>query len=77
MARLRDPAYRKAVDALVERRKAISMKQGELAEALGKPQSFVSKFENYERRLDAAEYIMIAKALGLKGRALLKALGVE
>ena len=37
--------------------------QGELAERLGKPQSFVSKYENCERRIDVLEFIEITKSL--------------
>lgn len=37
----------------------------ELADRLGRPQSFVSKFETGERRLDVTEYIDVCEALGL------------
>ena len=35
-----------------------------LAEKLGRPQSFVAKYESRERRLDVAEFIGIARAIG-------------
>lgn len=35
-----------------------------LAARLGRPQSFVSKYEKGERRLDALELIEIAEAIG-------------
>ena len=38
--------------------------QAELGERLGRPQSFVSKYERGERRLDVAELLEIAHALG-------------
>lgn len=57
--------YRAFVEPLVERRRAQGMTQVDLAVALGKPQSFVSKYERHERRLDPAEYRMILLALGL------------
>jgi transcriptional regulator with XRE-family HTH domain len=37
--------------------------QVQLAELLGKPQSFVAKFESGERRLDVVEFARIAKLL--------------
>ncbi len=40
------------------------MTQKELAALLGRPQSYVSKFERGERRLDLVELIEIAEALG-------------
>jgi transcriptional regulator with XRE-family HTH domain len=36
-----------------------------LAEALGKPQSFVAKYENGERRIDVIEFVDITSALGV------------
>jgi len=36
-----------------------------LAEKLGKPQSFVSKYERGERRLDFIEFMSLAEALSL------------
>lgn len=37
--------------------------QSEVAERLSKPQSFISKYERGERRLDFAEFVQIAEAL--------------
>lgn len=37
--------------------------QSEVAERLKKPQSFISKYERGERRLDFAEFVQIAEAL--------------
>lgn len=45
-------------------RKASGITQVELAERLGKPQSFVSKVERGERRLDVIEFCQVAEALG-------------
>lgn len=45
-------------------RKAAGITQVELAERLGKPQSFVSKVERGERRLDVIEFCQVAEALG-------------
>ena len=56
-------AYEKFREILVSARKAASLTQIELADKLGKPQSFVSKFESGERRIDLIEFVAIAKAL--------------
>ena len=49
---------------LVSARKRAGMRQIELAQKLNKPQSFVSKFECGERRLDVIEFLIIMDALG-------------
>jgi transcriptional regulator with XRE-family HTH domain len=59
------PAYRRLRDWLVAGRQAQSLTQVELAERLGRPQSFVSKYERGERRLDFVEVLEIAEALNV------------
>lgn len=56
---------------LVEARKAKGLTQAELAEALNKPQSFVAKYENGERRIDVVEFVDITAALGVSTADLL------
>lgn len=53
-------------------RKAVGITQVELAERLGKPQSFVSKVERGERRLDVIEFCQVAEALGRDPAELLR-----
>jgi transcriptional regulator with XRE-family HTH domain len=57
------PAYRRLRDWLVAGRHAQSLTQVQLAEKLGRPQSFVSKYERGERRLEFVEVFEIAEAL--------------
>jgi transcriptional regulator with XRE-family HTH domain len=57
------PAYRRLCEWLVAGRQAQSLTQVQLAEKLGRPQSFVSKYERGERRLDFVEVFEIAEAL--------------
>lgn len=59
------PAYRVLVDVLLQARKAAGLTQQELAHQLGKPQSFVAKIENRERRLDVVEFVRMSRAVGL------------
>ena len=56
---------------LVGARKGVGMRQIELAQKLNKPQSFVSKFECGERRLDVIEFLTIMDALGADPLAIL------
>lgn len=51
--------------ALVDARKSAGITQQQLADKLKKPQSFVAKYENGERRLDMAEFMTIAEELGV------------
>jgi transcriptional regulator with XRE-family HTH domain len=50
---------------LVEARRHAGLTQVALAKKLGRPQSFVSKFERGERRLDVMEFLEVARALSL------------
>jgi len=59
---------------LTAARKNAGITQQQLADKLGKPQSFVAKYENGERRLDMAEFMTIAEELGLDPVNILKAL---
>ena len=56
--------YAAFLEGLVAARKRQGLTQQALAGLLGKPQSFVSKYESGERRLDVVEFIQIAKVLG-------------
>ena len=64
--------YDRALGRLVRARKTAGIPQAALAEMLGRPQSFVAKYEGRERRLDVAEYIAIARALGADPYRLLR-----
>ena len=56
---------------LVEARRSTGLSQAELAAKLRRPQSFVSKYERGERRLDVIEFLEIVEALELDAGALL------
>jgi transcriptional regulator with XRE-family HTH domain len=62
---LRTPRQELLQSLLADARKAKGMTQADVAKALGKPQSFVAKYENGERRIDVIEFIDIATALGV------------
>ena len=50
---------------LVAAREAAGLTQTQLAAKLARPQSFVSKYERGERRLDVIECLEVAEALGV------------
>ncbi len=50
---------------LVEARKAAGLTQAALAKRLARMQSYVSKYERGERRLDVIEFLEVANAVGM------------
>jgi transcriptional regulator with XRE-family HTH domain len=61
---LKSPEYARLIALLVAARKKAEVRQQILARKLGKPQSFVAKYEGEERRIDLIEFIAIVRALG-------------
>ncbi|HDS9359454.1 TPA: helix-turn-helix transcriptional regulator [Enterobacter chengduensis] len=64
MASVYSEEYQLVINALKKARKEKGMTQAQLAEALGKPQSFIAKVENGERRLDVVEFVRLARLVG-------------
>ena len=62
--------YVAVVAVLIEVRRNAGATQIELASRLGRPQSYVSKVERRERRIDPVEFYDWGKALGLDPMAL-------
>jgi transcriptional regulator with XRE-family HTH domain len=60
-----DEAYKTFRRLLIEARKSAALTQAELSSRLKRPQSFVSKYERGERRLDVVEFGEVATALGI------------
>jgi transcriptional regulator with XRE-family HTH domain len=56
--------YVRMLDLLVAARRDAGLTQAQVAGMLHKPQSYVSKIESGERRLDVAELIEFLRALG-------------
>lgn len=61
---LTSPDYARLIVFLVAARQKAGMRQRQLAERLGVPQSFIAKYENRERRLDLLEFVAVAQAIG-------------
>ena len=55
--------YQRFCELITEARKKSGLTQADVAAKLGRPQSYVSKYENGERRLDVVEFLEIMKAL--------------
>ncbi len=62
---MRKDGHKRFRELLTEARKSASMTQTALSNRLGRPQSFVSKYERGERRLDVVEFAEVARALGI------------
>jgi len=61
---LRSPEYARLIATLVAVRKSAGVRQQALAVKLGRPQSFIAKYEGGERRIDLIEFVAIVRALG-------------
>src|SRR5580693_4728915 len=57
------PSYARFRELLIEARESAGLTQAGLAKKLKRPQSYVSKAERGERRLDVVEFLDFAKAL--------------
>lgn len=66
-ARVRKALYERSyaafTDLLKEERRKAGLTQAMLAKKLRRPQSYVSKYERGDRRLDVIEFLEIARAI--------------
>nr|WP_281722860.1 helix-turn-helix transcriptional regulator [Nitrosomonas nitrosa] len=58
-----NPIYRRLRRLLVNARKKAGLNQTDVAKQLERPQSYVSKVESGERRLDVGEFVEFASAI--------------
>ncbi len=66
------PKYKYFCMLLIEARKANGLTQEDVANSLKRQQSFVSKYENGERRLDVVEFLEIAKIIGIAPQSIVE-----
>jgi len=59
---------------LIEARQQRGLTQIDVCKKLARPQSFVSKYESGERRLDVLEFLEVADALGIDPSRFIKQL---
>jgi len=69
---LRSREHRSVIAVLVAARKTAGLTQQQLADRLCKPQSFVSKYETGERRLDIPEFIQLSRCLNIDPAELIR-----
>ena len=60
---LKSTEYARLIALLVAARQKAGIRQHALAKKLGRPQSFVAKYEGGERRIDLVEFVAIARAM--------------
>lgn len=60
-----DDEYRRLISLLRSERLAVGLTQQEVADRMGRPQSFVAKVEGCERRLDVVEFLHLCRAIGV------------
>lgn len=65
-------SYEQFRSFLLDARRKAGMTQVQVAKKLKKPQSYVSKYERGERRLDVIEFLEIAGILGVDPTSLMK-----
>ena len=70
----RSPRHRALQSLLAQGRVAAGLTQVELAVRLQRPQSFVSKYEAGERRLDVVELLEVTQAIGCDPAGVIAAL---
>lgn len=68
---LHTPEYEHFRALLVAARENAALTQAEVALRLGRPQSFVAKYEGGERRLDVVEFVQVCIALGIDPHTIL------
>jgi transcriptional regulator with XRE-family HTH domain len=69
--------HKKLCELLKKYRKGAGLTQTVVAERLGKPPSYVAKYEGGDRRLDVLELIDVAAAIGFDPCKLIRALRSE
>lgn len=72
MASIYSEEYQLIINALKEARIKQNITQEKLAQALNRPQSFIAKVENGERRIDVVEFVHIARLLSLDPAKVIK-----
>lgn len=65
-------SYGVLTQCLVDARTAAGVTQVELAERLGRPQSFVAKIDGGDRRLDVIEFLQITAELNVDPEPIIK-----
>lgn len=73
MKTIHQDRYSRLIGEMVKLRKDKKVTQTQLAQQLGKPQSYVAKIETLERKLDIVEFVDWCHAIGQSPSELLRA----
>lgn len=65
------------IEQLVRRRRELGMTQEQLGSAFGEDQSFISRVERCQRRIDVYEFVRLCRILRLKPSTMLDAIEEE
>ena len=65
MKTIYEERYQSWVQTLITARKTAGLTQAQVAEQLGKPQSYIAKIERCERKLDVMEFVLLCETLGV------------
>lgn len=65
MKSIHDQRYIEVIALVRKARKRTARTQQEVARVLGRPQSYVSKVETCERRIDFIELLLLCRAVGV------------
>ncbi|MGH9753833.1 MAG: helix-turn-helix domain-containing protein [Blastocatellia bacterium] len=68
---LHTPEYEYFRSLLISAREKSGLTQADVSSRLGRPQSFVSKYESGERRLDVVEFVEVCTALGVAPKTII------
>lgn len=71
------PEYQYFCRLLREARENARFTQMDLAKRLRKPQSYISKYETGERRIDVIEYLRIARAIRIEPLEVIRELSLK
>jgi transcriptional regulator with XRE-family HTH domain len=74
---LRTPEHLYLIELLIAAREKAQLTQQQLADRLGKPQSFIAKYEGGERRIDVIEFLAITRALQADPARIVRELGAK
>ncbi len=67
-------SYERFRALMVNARKTAGLSQVDLAKRVHRPQSYVSKYERGERRVDVVEFLELSEALGIDPAAIIRRL---
>lgn len=69
--------YHMLIQYLIQARKDAQLTQAQVAQLLGKPQSYIAKIEVKDRKLDVLEFMLLCKVLNVQASKLLEKIEIH